>query len=361
MDDRDVSAADPADTTYPADRTHPADTAYPAHSADADGASRSTTPATSAYYVGIDGSAPSHAALRWGVQRASEHGAEIVLVHVINDEFGNIGLDYEKAAEAAAATRLADAAEAAQRLNPRVRIRSMMLRGSPAWELATLPGPADLLIVGTNPGGLPDGRGLGSRSALIASLARCSVAIVPDTWLTSEPAAPEPAAADQNAADQNAADQNASEPSAAGRVRSSRNSEVPAGRGVVVGVDWSAGSEPAVTTGAREAKHRGQELVIVHASGSAGEQAGYPGTAMEALLRNSVAVAAHAAPGNTVRTRAVHAPAAEALIDASRTASLLVIGATLRHNQAEQVLRTVTHEVVMNVAVPVLIARHPLS
>ena len=123
------------------------------------------------YVVGIDGSGPSDAALRWAVNRAAVQPGSIVLVHVVDDEWGAAGSDYAREAMAAGQQVLQRAADQAAVLSlptgtPTIvrtatRISTTIVHGSPVWELAAACGPADLLVIGTHKTGFLHGRVLG--------------------------------------------------------------------------------------------------------------------------------------------------------------------------------------------------------
>ena len=277
------------------------------------------------YYIGVDGSGPSRAALRWGVRRAAERNAAVVLVNTVDDEWGLVGRDAAADAERQARQLLIEESARAAELHTGVTLTTRIVHGGTAWALATLPSPEDLLIVGTHKTGFLRGRVLGSRSVQIASAARCSVAIVPDTTLDSRHV-------------------------------------------VVVGVDGTDGSLPAVRLGAQEADRLDQDLLLVHAppgsprSDSSRSESGRadsvddrsPKTAR--LLQDAAAVAASTASRITVRRRVAHRDPAEALLDASFDAALLILGVSARHGESA-LIGSVTHDVLMNINVPVLIAR----
>jgi nucleotide-binding universal stress UspA family protein len=271
------------------------------------------------YFIGVDGSGPSRAALRWGLHRAAEDGSPVVLVHVVDDEWGLVGHDYAEDAERQADALLAEEAANAGALAAGVEIRTRVLHGSPWWELAGLPDAEDLLIIGTHKTGFLRGRVLGSRSVQVASAARSSVAIVPDAVIEAR-------------------------------------------RGVVVGVDRFDGSIPAVARGAREALRLGQELLLVHAPPTPPRAQGaaeLPASteAAQQVLVNAAAAATAAAPGVTVHRRLVRRAPAEALLDTSYDAALLVLGVSHPRQGAQSLIGSVTHDVLMNINVPVLIAR----
>jgi nucleotide-binding universal stress UspA family protein len=282
---------------------------------------------TATYYIGVDGSGPSQAALRWGVRRAAAHGAGVVLVNTVDDEWGLVGRDAAAAAEHQARALLAEESDRVASLQAGVTLTTRIVHGGTAWELARLPRPEDLLIVGTHKTGFLRGRVLGSRSVQIASAARCSVAIVPDTTLESR-------------------------------------------HDVVVGVDGSDGSLAAVRIGAQEADRLDQDLLLVYAP----QHTAPPPTALpnalprrgEALddrsphsarvLSEAALVAADSAARITVRRRVAHRDPADALLDASFDAALLVLGVSARHGD-HPLIGSVTHDVLMNINVPVLISR----
>lgn len=277
------------------------------------------------YYIGVDGSGPSRAALRWGVRRAAERNAAVVLVNTVDDEWGLVGRDAAADAERQARELLIEESARVAELHTGVTLTTRIVHGGTAWALATLPSPEDLLIVGTHKTGFLRGRVLGSRSVQIASAARCSVAIVPDTTLDSR-------------------------------------------HDVVVGVDGTDGSIPAVRMGAQEADRLDQDLLLVHAppgsprSDASRSESGRnesaddrsPQTAR--LMQDAAAVAAATASRITVRRRIAHRDPAEALLDASFDAALLILGVSARHGE-NTLIGSVTHDVLMNINVPVLIAR----
>jgi nucleotide-binding universal stress UspA family protein len=265
------------------------------------------------YYIGVDGSGPSRAALRWGVRRAAERNAAVVLVNTVDDEWGLVGRDAAADAERQARALLGEEFERVAALGTGVPLTTRVVHGGTSWELARLPEPEDLLIVGTHKTGFLRGRVLGSRSVQIASAARCSVAIVPDTTLESR-------------------------------------------HDVVVGVDGSDGALAAVRTGAREADRLDQDLLLVHAPSGRSDAAEERSPQSARLLLDAAAVASATAKRITVRRRVAHRDPAEALLDASFDAALLILGVSSRHAD-HALIGSVTHDVLMNINVPVLIAR----
>ncbi|WP_104162669.1 universal stress protein [Cryobacterium sp. N22] len=272
------------------------------------------------YYIGVDGSGPSRAALRWGVRRAAERNADVVLVNTVDDEWGLVGRDAAADAERQARELLIEESDRVAALHTGVTLTTRIVHGGTAWALATLPSPEDLLIVGTHKTGFLRGRVLGSRSVRIASAARCSVAIVPDTTLDSR-------------------------------------------HDVVVGVDGTEGALSAVRLGAQEAGRLDQDLLLVYAppglprsESSRSESAEDRSPQAARLLQDAATVAATMTSRITVRRRVAHRDPAEALLDASFDAALLILGVSTRHGE-NTLIGSVTHDVLMNINVPVLIAR----
>lgn len=257
--------------------------------------------------VGVDGSTPSQAALAWAIGRALDRSEPIALVHVIDDEWGQVGNDYAREESKGGAHVLSAAVRFARERMPAGTVSQVIAHGSPAWELAAAARPEDILVVGTHKTGHIHGRVLGTRSVVVASVARCSVAIIPDFDVRN-------------------------------RV------------GVVVGVAEGDAWPDAVTAGAEQAARSTQDLFLVHA-GPASEGAG------RTLLRDASAHAMAAAPGIPVHSRESRRAPADALLDASRAASLLVLGESRRSPDRAGFIGTVTHEVLLNINAPVLVAR----
>ena len=138
----------------------------------------------------------------------------------------------------------------------------------------------------------------------MASVAECSVAVIPDTQVSTR-------------------------------------------RGVVVGVAGGAW-EAAVVWGANEATRLGNELSLVHAA-----------TADEGndLLADAAALASHIHPALVIRRRVSRRRPSEALLDLSRSAGLLVLGASHLSTARAGFLGSTTHEVLLNINSPVVVAR----
>ena len=255
--------------------------------------------------VGVDGSGPSRAAVTWAAKRAASDDRRLVLVHVLDGEWGQLGRGFAEDESDAAAEVLSGAVELARRFAPEGSTSTSVLEGSIAWVLAASAESGDLLVVGTHKTGYLTGRALATRSIVVASMAESSVAVIPDT-------------------------------SVSGR------------RGVVVGVVGGTAWQAAVTWGANEATRLGNELSLVHAT------AGDDG---HAILADAAALAASIHPALVIRRRISRRRASEALLDASRSAGLLVLGRTRVDTARAGFLGSTTHEVLLNINAPVVVAR----
>lgn len=262
--------------------------------------------------VGVDGSGPSIAALDWAIGRALNLDAPLVAVHVVDDEWGQMGSEYAREETERGWRILHDAKSLVFQRSPNLDFSAHILHGSPAWELASAAEAGDLVAVGTHKTGYLRGRVLGTRSIVVASVAVCPVAVIPDAQLASR-------------------------------------------SGVVVGVAPGNAWRDAVRTGAREAERLRQELVLIHARPGSGES-----VRSEVLDRTLLADASDVAASVAavaMRTRTSRRRPAEALLDASRNASLLVVGASRRESANAGFVGSVTHDVLLNINAPVMVAR----
>ena len=245
--------------------------------------------------VGVDGSGPSRAALSWASEHATSTHSALVAVHVV---------EHEEARDAGQHA-LQAAVDGVHTGSPLLKVDSQLLSGTAPWELTRIARTDDLLVVGTHKTGYVNGRVLGTRSIAIALGAFCSVAVIPDA---------------------------------------------PAGRrGILVGVASAASSRTAIIAGAREAARTAQDLTLLHAANTS--EVG------RADLTEAVALAIATAPKLVVRSRLSRRRPAEALLDASRSSALLVLGATDPGAVHAHHLGSVLYEVLLNINSPVLIAR----
>ena len=129
---------------------------------------------------------------------------------------------------------------------------------------------------------------------------------------------------------------------------------------IVVGVDGSVTAERAVEWGAREALARGSRLVVLHAPVFRPEfEHIYPQTEgiEHQILDAAVGKARSLTHGTPVEVEGVlgEPPAAAALIRASRTAEMVVVGARGEGGWPDLRLGSVSLEVVRHAHCPVLV------
>ena len=273
------------------------------------------------YIVGVDGSGPGDAALKWAVARAADDGEPVLLAHVVEDEWGLAGSDFAREAVFAGERIVESAFERAKTWEPTVDLTTRVLHGSPVWELAALGDADDTLVIGTHKTGFLHGRVLGSRSVSISALAGCPVVIVPD---------------------------------GRGSMR----------HGVVVGVTGPGEPFVGVAAAAAEAARLRQPLTLLHAApahNDTGNVVVADGSVARerqaAMLRAAVAAASAVSSQLVVYTRVSTRPPAEALLDASRDAILLVLEPSRTGGPTTSVVGSTTHDVLMNINSPVLVAR----
>jgi nucleotide-binding universal stress UspA family protein len=220
-----------------------------------------------------------------------------------------------------------EAVERARATAPEVDVSRAVVTGDPLTVLEAQSRAAELVVVGSRGMGGFVGLLVGSTAVHLAAHSRCPVLVVRE-----EPSADAP---------------------------------------VVLGVDGSAAGERAVEFAFAEAELRKAPLVAVHAwttwnapnpapQGASAPYANPPGAlaAQEERLL-SEALAGHRAryPGVVVEQRTVHGRSREALIDASLSAQLLVVGARGRGGFAGLLLGSVSQALLHHAHCPVAVVR----
>jgi len=257
--------------------------------------------------VGVDGSGPSQSALRWAARRAKVTGSELTIEYVVDADWGQMGEAFARQGSADGERLLAAAMTAVGPIDCTVNVE--LAHGNPALTLASDSKPGDLIVVGTHKTGFIRGRVLGTRSIAVASVAPCSVVVVPEDTVSHR-------------------------------------------RGIVVGVDGGDRGDVAVVAGAIEAQFTGEDLTLVHA--------GARTDAVDGLLAAAAALASATAPRVIVRRRHSGRSRTDTLLDLSRSATLLVLGESRIDSDRAGFLGSVTHEVLLNLNSPVLVARTPI-
>ncbi|HEY0258782.1 MAG TPA: universal stress protein [Lacisediminihabitans sp.] len=273
-------------------------------------------------FVGIDGSLPSRAAVAWAIRRAATTGSTLHLIHVVDDEWGAVSQDMLQEVHGAATQLVEGEVEFARSLDPSITIGTRLLWGDPMIELAEASADAGLLVVGTHKTGFLRGKAFGSRSLQLAAAAHSPVAIVPELSASSR-------------------------------------------RGIVVGVDDSAAGWAAVRFAAAEAGRTGQDLTLVrgwrlpslHAESEdlAFDHEAHVHAAVERMMATALEIVKEISPETAVRSRSMRRTPAEALLDASVAADLLVVGSSRRHGIAQSALGPVSHDVLVNLGGPTIV------
>ncbi|UMB71848.1 universal stress protein [Mycobacterium paraterrae] len=282
--------------------------------------------------VGVDGSAASDAAVSWAAHDAEMRRVPLTLVHVEDPKaptWSQIMILEQVRGwqEAEGRNVLASAFKIAYDAigeNSAVQIDGELLFAATVPKLIELSRRAELIAVGT------DGRGaltrglLGSVSSGLVRHAHCPVAVIRD------------------------------EGAPAGQ---------PDQRPVLVGIDGSSSSELATKLAFDEASRRHVELVAVHAW-SDRELVELPGidwsevkAEEQRLLSEALAGWRERYPDVKVTTSLVCDAPSRALVDAARSAQLVVVGSHGRTFAGRLVLGSVSNALVQSARTPVIVAR----
>jgi hypothetical protein len=263
--------------------------------------------------VGVDASTPSRSAIAWSIARAAITGDPVELVHVVDRDLLVEG-PWESASVTSRARQMLDLELAfARSLKLEVIVTATLAEGRPAETLAKMSQGHPLLVIGTHKTGFIYGRAFGSRFIGLGWRSRCDVAFIPD------------------------------------RVGYDRQS-------IVAGVDDSAVGDAVVQVAASEAALVSQELVLVSSWGTAVHAPRGPSALARraAAVVRAVGLARDGHPGIRIRNRSIESPAAEALVETSSRAALLVIGRR-RASLGSSASRSANLAVLLNMSSPVMV------
>ncbi|KAB8190339.1 universal stress protein [Nonomuraea phyllanthi] len=276
--------------------------------------------------VGVDGSAPSHAAVAWAADDAYRTGTPLRIVHAVDSSPYQIG-DYPSAvpldALLAGGQKILREAEAlARERRPTVEVTTEDVEGSPALVLREQAEGADEIVVGSRGLGGFTGALLGSVSMGVAGHARCPVVVV-------------------------------------------RGGDREVYGEVVAGVDDSPECEPALEYAFRQAKLRGGSLRAVHSwrlpVHAFAPEIAYDmdevRTAQQQVVRDRVARFSEEYPQVKVVEDVQCAHPVNALTDASERADLLVVGSHGRGAMGSALLGSVSRAVLHRAHCPVAVVR----
>jgi nucleotide-binding universal stress UspA family protein len=264
--------------------------------------------------------AESQSAINWAMEFGEPRGAIVELVHVVDTTWGHAPEGYLEEALLAAEEGLRDRANIARERAPGVAIESHVRFGSPVSELVRAAEMADFLVIGAHPEDRYDGAS--RRTVRLAGLASCSVIVVP-------------------------------------------SSIIPAGEGVVVGVDGSADSASAVQFAADLADRYGESLTVVLAWGHPESWAMMEPVLVEAdpseedrlIIAESIAGLATRYPHLVIHTEVSGSRPERALYAAGIDARMLVVGSRGRHGLARAMLGSVSEELVSELPCAIAVVR----
>jgi nucleotide-binding universal stress UspA family protein len=274
--------------------------------------------------IGVDESASAMQALRWGVDHADLHErpATVVMAWTFRDQHHlDPATPYDTAYSRREAGRDLDAIieRALDRPHPGLSRRAVCDR--PADALIAASHDADLLVVGARGMGGFKGLLLGSVSREVLYGSTAPVVIVRNPL--DHPDGP-----------------------------------------IVVGVDGSAVARRALSWATAEAAFRDRPLIALHVwnLGTLGEghlfahaDASAAADTATRLLDREVSQCAAVAPPASVERRVHHGLPAASLVEASRTASLVVIGSRGQRSAAGLLLGSVSDQVTHHAACPVVV------
>ncbi|WP_405996600.1 universal stress protein [Streptomyces sp. NBC_00986] len=279
--------------------------------------------------VGVDGSEPSLRAVDWAADEAASRGVPLRVVYASlweRYEGTSIAEGLAKPDEQVRAEDIVDtAARRARRRRPELDVRVEVLAEEPEYALVRESRSASLLVTGTRGrSGIAEAL-LGSVSLIVAGHAQCPMVVVRGTH------------------------DNQARTGTHGRI--------------VVGVGEKPAGSAAVRFAFEEARRRGVQVEAVrawrwpaHESTDLPLMAGEPARLHERRAVEALDAALQDAPTDVAsRRRTVEGHTRPVLVDASRDADLLVVGAKRRSGHYGLQLGRVAHGVLHHSACPVAI------
>jgi nucleotide-binding universal stress UspA family protein len=285
--------------------------------------------ATDRVAVGVDGSEGATRALEWAAEQAARTGSVLEIHVAYGSEYVFVApSEVERALENLTERSVAQA----EKVAPGVVAKSVTHDGPPVNALLEASEGADLLVVGSRGLGGFSGLVLGSVSHKCVLHAHCPVAVV-------RPGRSQPGGA--------------------------QGSEDTPSKRIVAGVDGSESSTAALEWALREAELTGAELVAVTSWVWPNSFAwGVPVPATVDMAEDATTVhhqvvdpARRGHPTVAVRTEVVHGHPAPTLVDASRSADLLVVGSRGHGELVGSLLGSVSEHCVSHAECPVVVMR----
>ncbi|WP_327341450.1 universal stress protein [Streptomyces europaeiscabiei] len=296
--------------------------------------------------IGVDGSLESLAAADWAAREALLRGAALRIVYAGEQQpHAYVPFAGEAVAPPGAdrsVSMLREVRASLTHRHPGLRITADQVAGQPTTVLSAEAEKAELLVLGSRGLGRTTGLLLGSVALAVVARAARPVVLV---------------RADVDAGDEHLSDV-AGIPSAATPYRD-----------VVLGLDLHAPDDTVLGFAFDAALRRGAALRVLHGWNLPGYPPpipGVPGTRPEGVpagqtgqrLTDSLGPWREKFPGVEVTEEAVIGRAGSHLVDASRDASLVVVGRRNRHVPVGGHIGPVTHAVLHDAAAPVAVVPH---
>jgi nucleotide-binding universal stress UspA family protein len=270
--------------------------------------------------AGYDGSPGADEALRWAVREAGERGAVLTVCLAWAPEYLSMLGDasvYDLAQRKGKEVLAHGAEYAGSALGPEV-VRQVLARGPAAHALCERSGTAEMVVVGSRGQGKVAGLRLGSVASQVAMHASGPVVVVPRRWQLAN-RAPGP---------------------------------------VVVGVDQSPASRPAIEFAVREARlHRVPLLAVCALADAPGVLGG--AREMEAAFNREMTLLEKDHPDVTVLRQVAQGSPRTALLAAASEAQLLVAGCRGRGGISGMSLGSVAQAMLHYARCPVAIIHPP--
>ncbi|MBM7415362.1 MULTISPECIES: universal stress protein [Nocardiaceae] len=268
--------------------------------------------------VGVDGSSAALAAVRWATRLCTARGLPLVLVTAVS---APAFADVDNGAASALDRILSDGVDAARAVAADVSVSTETHHGTPAGVLVERSTEAAMIVVGTRGLGEFTGGLSASVSTAVATHASCAVTVVPLDTPPSEGAE----------------------------------------HAVVVGVDGTDNSVPAVRWAFEIASSRGASLIAVHAWSDIDVPGGRGRSAEdeEAVLAETMAGWSQDYPDVEVQRVVVQDRPVRELVARSAEADLVVVGRRGRGGFTSLLLGSTSRAVMHSVDVPVTVVPSP--
>lgn len=275
--------------------------------------------------VGVTGAPVTQRVVDWAIARATERHRKIELISVVGGAIGAVG-EADVMLAAVEATQNLLHREAARVSAAGVEVTTRVESGNPVTLLVEASEQADILVIGSDYRGPEGGRARGAHGIRIAAAAHCPVVVVPDIEIGGD--------------------------------RS----------GVVVGIDGSEVSEPALKFAAAEADRLGEPLIAVSVwtplVAPRNDLAVYPElylsnmqAATEEILSLALAGLASDYPDLKVIRKVEQGYPSHVINELATSAHLTVVGTRGRGTFARLLLGSISHEVLGRLAAVTAVVR----